>query len=300
MWQIRVPASSANLGPGFDCFGLALKRYLSINAALSNDEHFHLTITGEGADILPTDESNFIVRVARTVAASENIALPNMRLQIHSDIPLARGLGSSAAAITAGIALVEAFAGKEFDTTKFFHHSEQFEKHADNLSAARFGGFTLVCRSAQDDTILIKQHWPEKIAALVVIPAFKVDTESARGVLPQNYSRADAIFNLQHALLLQAALAKGEYQLLKEALHDRWHQPYRAPLVAGLTEALSLDHPGLLGVALSGSGPTLLALAIDNFHAIGNALVAIFAAHQINAQATLLEIDPDGRQIIAC
>src|SRR6185369_14754159 len=143
MVKIKVPASSANLGPGFDCFGLALKLYLSLSMETApTGTGWQIIIDGDGAGQLPTDEKNLIAQVAKSVAASEQFVLPPLRLRIENQIPLARGLGSSAAAITAGISIVEALLGREFDLNSFFQHALKFENHADNLSAARMGGFT--------------------------------------------------------------------------------------------------------------------------------------------------------------
>jgi homoserine kinase len=131
----------------------------------------------------------------------------------------------------------------------------------------------------------------------VIIPDFRLDTEKARSVLPESYRRSDAVFNMQHALLLQAALTQGKTELIKEALSDRLHQPFRAPLIPGLKDALALRVPGLLGVVLSGSGPTLLALATENFDTIINGLQGVFAAHGISARSCLLDVDNHGRSI---
>jgi homoserine kinase len=296
MFEIQVPASSANLGPGFDSFGLAFKRYLLLKVHVVPTES-EITLTGEGATSLANNDENLILRVARRVAQEEKFTLPPLKLYINNEIPLSRGLGSSSAAIIAGITIVEALKQDYFATEKFFYYALQFENHADNLAAARYGGFVLTCVTNRGEYLVLKQPWPTQLQPIVVIPDFTLDTTQARSVLPIHYSRADVVFNLQHALLLQAALAQGNLALLQEASRDRLHQPYRAPLVGGLVDALSLRLPGLHAVMLSGSGPSLLALATDNFTAISDALVEIFAKQKISAQATLLAIDQEGRKI---
>ena len=298
MFKITVPASTANLGAGFDCLALALQCYLSVTGELiDTNSPWQLTLEGEGAASLPANEQNFIIQVAQQVAQALSVHLPSLHLTINNQIPLSRGLGSSAAAITAGIAIVEAVMAQELRATKFYQLATRFEPHADNLAAARSGGFTLACQAENGNFITLKQPWPPEIQALVAIPEFELATTQARAVLPTSYSREAAIFNIQHALLLQGALAQGHYHLLTEALKDRIHQPFRAPLVPGLVEALQLSMPGLLGVVLSGAGPTLLALATDNFSAIAQELIAIFATYQLGAQTTCLEIDQQGRKI---
>lgn len=297
MFRIEVPASSANLGPGFDCFGLALKLYLSVIVEpLSNTAQSQISLSGEGAQSLPKDSSNFIFRVALEVARRVGFELPPLNLKIDNQIPLARGMGSSAAAITAGISIVEALSGKEFGEELFFKHALSFEKHADNLAAARLGGFTIVCQT-EERIISVKKDWPDQIKAVVVIPAFKLDTEKSRSLLPPNYSRADAVFNIQRVALLQTAVSEKNWRLFEEALKDRIHQPYRSTLVPGLNDALNVKLKGLLGIALSGSGPTLIGLATDNFEVIKSTLREIFARQKIGVRCELLEIENRGRRI---
>lgn len=297
MFQIKVPATSANLGAGFDCFGLALELYLTIKGKASSSENWEITVSGQGADILPKNENNLIARVANFVANAEKISLPALSLEVENNVPLARGLGSSAAAIVSGIAIIEAIRGQEFEESKFFHYATEFENHPDNIAAARYGGFTIAVGSSQGQVLVLKQPWPKRIKALVTIPDFLLDTQKARSVLPTSYSRSDAVFNLQHALLFQSALMQENFSLIEEALLDKWHQPFRAPLVPGLEQSLALKMPGLLGVALSGSGPTLLALATENFDNIAEKLKQIFAGHNISAETKLLEINTQGRII---
>jgi homoserine kinase len=296
MFQIRVPATSANLGAGFDCFGLALKLYLTVRGKIDSSLSSHkIKLLGQGANSLPLNEDNLILRVANFVSKKEQISLPKLDLEIDNNLPLARGLGSSAGAIVAGIAIVEALLEKEFPQDKFFYYATEFENHPDNIAAARYGAFTIAV--LDKEITVVKQNWPEKIKALVAIPDFQLDTQKARSVLPANYSRSDAIFNLQHALLFQASIAREDYGLVSLSLKDRWHQPFRAPLVPGLENALTLEEKGLLGVALSGSGPTILALVIENFSEIAEKLTQTFAKENIKAETKLLEIDQQGRTI---
>lgn len=294
MFRIRVPASTANLGPGFDCLSLALSLYMEITAEVSS--RWALELEGEGASTLPRDDRNLIVRVAKATAASAGLTLQPMRLCVVNTIPPSRGLGSSAAAITAGIALVEAQMGTEFPLKEFFKHARVFENHADNLAAARLGGFTLCCEE-QGEMLAIKHEWPEQVRIVALIPAFELDTQKSRSALPSHYSRADAVFNLQHALLLQSALLTGRLDQVSTAMQDRLHQPYRAALVPGLKDALELRMPGLLATALSGSGPTLVAFVVENDDVIASALQNIFSLHQISSQTRILHIDTEGRKI---
>ncbi|MCS6884733.1 MAG: homoserine kinase [Acidobacteriota bacterium] len=295
MFKIRVPASTANLGPGFDCFGLALSLYIELTAKPSS--RWELELQGEGAERLPSDETNLIVRVAQTTAASCNIALPPMQLLINNSIPPARGLGSSAAAITAGIALVEAARQKEFSLQEFFKHARKFEPHVDNLSAARLGGFTVCCINDSYKVFVARHEWPTTIKAVVAIPEYELNTKRSRSVLANRYSRSDAVFNLQHAALLQSGILTNRPDLISVAMKDRLHQPYRAELVPGLTEALELRLPGLIATALSGSGPTVVAFITENELAISSSLKELFASKGIVSQTQTLSIDTEGRKI---
>lgn len=294
MFRIRVPASTANIGPGFDCLGLALSLHLEITAEVSNK--WTLDLEGEGATTLARDERNLIVRVAQATAAAAGLLLQPMRLHLVNTIPLSRGLGSSAAAITAGIALVEGQIGREFSLKEFFKHARVFENHADNLAAARLGGFTLCCED-QGEVLAIRHNWPEQVRIVALIPAFELDTQRSRSALPDHYSRTDAVFNLQHALLLHSSLLAGRLDQVRTAMQDRLHQPYRAALVPGLREALELRMPGLLATALSGSGPTLIAFVVDNDDLVARTLQDVFSLYQISSQTRMLNIDTEGRKI---
>ncbi|MBL8148587.1 MAG: hypothetical protein JNN15_01515 [Blastocatellia bacterium] len=149
----------------------------------------------------------------------------------------------------------------------------------------------------EERIISVKKDWPDQIKAVVVIPAFKLDTEKSRSLLPPNYSRADAVFNIQRVALLQTAVSEKNWRLFEEALKDRIHQPYRSTLVPGLNDALNVKLKGLLGIALSGSGPTLIGLATDNFEVIKSTLREIFARQKIGVRCELLEIENRGRRI---
>jgi homoserine kinase len=171
------------------------------------------------------------------------------------------GLGSSAAASVAGLKLYEAASGRPLGTDSLLRLATELEGHPDNASAAILGGITLSCQCEDGRIIARSWNWPSDIRFVVVTPELALSTNHARGVLPQAIPLADAVANLQRALLFVHALDAGDYGDLREALKDRWHQPSRGPLVPGLAEALALEHPAILGVCLSGAGPSVLALA---------------------------------------
>jgi len=294
--SFRIPASTANLGSGFDALSLALGRYLRIS--IQPADELQIEANGVDAGLIPTTGDNLICRVAAATAERRNRTLPPYHLKIENEIPLARGMGSSAAAIIAGITCYEALAGDWLSEQELFRCAFEFESHPDNLSAALYGNL-ISAAVADDGTVLVsKLTIAGKIGTVVVIPSFELSTEKARSVLPPTYSREDAVYNIQRAALTIAALTTGNWSLIREGMRDRIHQPYRAKLIPGLEEILALDLKGLLGVALSGAGPTVFAFVDPKRSAeVGNRLTAIFAKHGVEAAAHLLDIDTSGRLI---
>jgi homoserine kinase len=305
--EIIVPASTSNLGASFDTCGLALSLYLRLEVE-PQTSGFEIIPTGEGAEKVPRDESNLIVRAARFVAAERKQPLPGARLRVDSQIPLARGLGSSSSAIIAGISVYEALTGERLEQQDFFNYALHFEGHGDNLAPATLGGLVVAVVKEYKDyagnqrlsLLAVKTHWPEEVRIVLCVPALEMETVKMRAVLPQMVTRHDAIYNLQRAALLQAALAERRFDLINEALRDRLHQPYRAPLAPGLPEVLKLNdeldrHPGLLGVAISGAGSTMIAFALDNCAAIADAMQARLAACGVQSQAIEVAVDNQGR-----
>ncbi len=297
--RIRVPSSTSNLGPGFDSQGIALGLYLTIDVALSGDSSTTFTFAGEGANELNSAaENNLIYTAMKFVAERENVALKPARLQVTNEIPLARGLGSSAAAIIAGFSAFEALTGVELSEEKLLAYATQMEHHSDNVAAALLGSFVVSCVTDSGKVFASRVAWPEEVRAIVVVPNFKVRTEDSRRVVPTNVSREDAVFNIQRAALFVAALVERRYDLIREAMRDRLHQPYRAPLVPGLQEILNLANvDGLIGVALSGSGPTVFALATSDFESVASAIAACFESRGIECVSRIVEVEKEGRVI---
>ena len=261
-YLIKVPASSTNLGAGFDSLGLALDLYLEIQVQEGTAKGIDIDVTGEGANQLKKNvRENLIWKVLQNVFVSEKKAIPNLKLSVCNQIPLASGLGSSAAAIVGALGVFEALTGQELTEEKFFRYALAFENHPDNLSAARFGGFTVSCINDESRVSCIRLKVANPIKILLVVPDFHLATFQSREVLPNDLSIDDTIFNIQHAALTVAALTSGQFQFLRESLSDKLHQPYRVSLIPGLSEVLKLSFEnisGLLGVSLSGAGPSVL------------------------------------------
>lgn len=304
--EITVPASTSNLGASFDTCGLALSLYLRLSVE-PRPSGVEITLSGEGAEAIPRDESNFIWQVANYVAAERGRSLGGAKLHVDSQIPLARGLGSSSSAIIAGISLYEVLAGETLSEKEFFRYAMHYENHGDNLAPAYLGGLVLACVKDEADghfsLLAVKRTWPKDIHIALVIPDFEMETAKMRAALPREVPMRDAIFNMQRTALLQAALSEGRYELVTEALRDRLHQPYRAPLVPALSEVLRLNderdnYPGLLGVAISGAGSTMIALTLGDCAAIAAAMQSRIEACGIKARAMTVTVDNQGRTIL--
>ena len=305
--EIIVPASTSNLGASFDTCGLALSLYLRVEAE-RRERGFEIILTGEGAEKLPCDESNLIVRAALHTAEQRRREIPGARLRVENQIPLSRGLGSSSAAIIAGISVYEVLSGERLSEKEFFSYALHFEGHGDNLAPSALGGLVVAVVKEYFDysgaerrsLVAVKRRWPEEVKIVLCVPEVEMETAKMRAVLPQMVTRHDAIYNLQRAALLQAAISERRFDLLSEALRDRLHQPFRAPLAPGLAEVLKLNdetsaHSGLLGVAISGAGSALVALATGNCDAIAETMNARMAACGVKARAMEVKVDNRGR-----
>lgn len=255
-FTVRAPASSANLGPGFDSLGLSVPLFTTLR--VTPQERTEIVPLGEALAQTPADESNYLYRAMQLVAQHTGMSLPPVKLEIETQIPLARGLGSSAAALVGGVVAGNLLLGEPLTRQELLDLAAREEGHPDNVAPALLGGI-VVATADHLGTHYVRLDPPASLGVTVLIPDFKLSTSQARAVLPQEYSRADAVHALSHAALLAAALAQGQLDLLKHAMQDRLHQIWRAPLVPGLSEILQQAHEhGALGAALSGAGPTVL------------------------------------------
>jgi homoserine kinase len=298
-FAVRIPASTSNLGPGFDCFGLALKLYLTVRATAVPDASEPCRVTTTGAkenEALPRNAINLIYRAMSFAALREGTALPPVELTVHNEIPLASGLGSSAAAIVAGIKLAGLITCADISNQTILNYAAEFEGHPDNIAASLHGGFLASCVYDNKAVLAAKFDWPEKIRVVVVSPHTQLPTRVARAALPRTVSRVDAVYNLQRTALFAAAIAQQRYDILWEAMRDRLHQPQRESLVPGLSEALALPRmPGLLGVALSGAGPSIVALVESDEKEIGQRIASCF---RDGSTVRTLEVDNEGCTVV--
>jgi homoserine kinase len=258
--SVRVPATIANVGPGFDSLGVALGLWLEVDALLGPEDRF--AYSGEGF-IADTPE-NFIHEGFRAACAAMGVNAPTVAFTVRNPIPLARGLGSSSAALVAGAALADAIFHGRLGRDGVLHVCADLEGHPDNVAPAVLGGFT-ASAMGEKGPVSVSLPWPEDWAILVAIPEFELKTSEARGALPNQYSRADAVFNLSRSALWVAGVATQNPTVLREACLDRIHQPYRAPLVPGLERALQDSlQAGASAAFLSGAGPSVGAVVATN------------------------------------
>lgn len=289
--RLCVPASSANLGPGFDALGLALN--LHLNCTVSPAPALTITSCGLDASCIPQDESNLIWETASGVASAHGKTLPAIRLEVHNEIPIGKGLGSSAAALTAGVVLANLLLNLNWSRHRILDEAACIEGHPDNVSACVLGS---IVASSMDDagTHAVRVDLPSSYGVAVVVPDFMLPTSRARSVLPQTYCREDVVFNVQRSALLIAALFTGNTDSFSAALQDRLHQPYRAPLIPGFAEMLQLRKPGLLGCALSGAGPSVLVFYQRGHEAVTGVFEDIFRSHGHSSITYFTEIQRTG------
>lgn len=294
--RIRVPASTGNLGSGFDALSLALAVYLDVEIDPSGESKPRVASSGVDFEKMPAGADNLIVQVMDRVAERRGRRLGAALLRATNQIPLCRGMGSSSAAIVAGISCYEMLSGESLSDDEIFDCAFEFEPHPDNLAAALHGGLTISAVSADGRAVVSSLVVADGVRPVLVIPEFELSTQKARSVLPDTYSRADAVFNVQRSALVVGALVQGRWDLLAEAMKDRIHQPYRAPLIPGLEQALALRADGLMATALSGAGPTVLALARPAAaETVGAAIARVFEDHGVRSSVKVADIDTTGR-----
>lgn len=298
-FEARVPASTANLGAGFDCLGIALELYLHVRATVLSapgSQTLARTSGVRGSSLLPkSPDQNLILRAMRRTAEREGFELPHVRLAVQNEIPVASGLGSSAAATVAGIALGFAVNGHPAPKDTALQYATEMEGHADNVGAALLGGFVVTLTRKDGSVVAVRKRWPKMVRLIVVTPAFTLETKKSRALLPLTVPRIDAVHNLQRSALFVAALEERRFDLLWDAMEDRLHQTDRQALIPGLGDILAMPRmPGLLGVALSGAGPSAIALATDRFDEIGRAIATRFERNGVASAIRVMEAAQEG------
>jgi len=293
--SVRVPATSANLGPGYDAVGLALS--LSTRIGLERSSRAAVEVRGTGADLIPRGPEHPAYRAARFVAELLGESDAHFRLVQENDIPPTRGLGGSAAALVGGAVAANDLFGGQIAAPDLLNIVCELDGHPDNAAPALLGG--LVIGTLTAGNISAVRLEPKGLKAVVAVPDFAVSTTAARRALPDSVPHSDAAFNVGRSGLLLGALATGEYGLLRVAMQDRLHQPYRSHLIPGLEDVIeaALAH-GAYGASLSGSGPTVLAFAHEaSARDVAPAMQAAFETRGVAAASWALDIDLAGARV---
>ena len=295
--RVRVPATTANLGPGFDVLGLSLGLYNFVEIERADVAGIEIEVTGSETRGVPSDERSYVYRALRRVFDMFDERPQGLRVKVENNTPVARGLGSSASATLAGLVAANHLLDEKLSKDEILDIAAELEGHCDNAAAALSGGF-VVSSFHGGHVEWIKVPPPVGLKAVVAVPDFELPTEEARKALPANYSREDVIYNLSHASVLIAALASGDFEKIGYAMDDRIHQPYREKFITGMKDVFraALD-AGALGACISGAGPSLIAFACENFEPIGEGMREAWKRHGIVSGYLMLDIDGDGTVI---
>ncbi len=290
--RVRVPATSANLGPGFDALGLALDLW-NETQFVTGGQGVSVAIAGEGSGTLPRGKENLVARSFARVYAQVGSPLPTS-LTIHCEnrIPLGSGLGSSAAAILSGLAGANALLGKPLEPQALLGLAADLEGHADNAAAALLGGLVVASRGA--DGWITRRYDLPPLSAAVVVPALHLPTHSARAALPKSVPLGDAVFNIGRVGLVIEALRSADMALLTQVMDDHLHQPYRLALIPGAAAALQAATRLGASAALSGAGPGLIAFGVGEMGAVASAMQSAFEQAGLQARSWLLPVSNRG------
>lgn len=299
--RVRVPATTANLGPGFDALGMALDLWNETVWTPASDGEIRVTIAGEGSDVLPTDATNSIVAAALSLYERAGVPCQGLRVHCVNRIPLGSGLGSSSAALVSGLLGANVLLGEPFTREEILRMAIETEGHPDNVAPAMLGGLVV---SILHDGRVVSIKLPARahrapIRATFVLPNLDFPTEYARSILPRTVDRRDAIYNISRSVLVVEALRTGDLEMLGKAMDDQIHQPYRLPLIPGALAAMeAARRAGASAVALSGAGPGLIAFSADWDPAIGEAMQREFERAGLDARVFYLRVSERGAHVI--
>lgn len=309
--SVKVPATSANIGPGFDCLGLALPIYntVTIEETVLPGTGIEINMMTEDEasidemifDDIPRDENNIVYKAVEMLYNSIGQEPSELKINIQSQIPITRGLGSSAAVIVGGLIAANKLLGSPADETALLSIATEVEGHPDNVAPAILGGFVLASQEDDGSIVYRKLNWPNEWDITVCIPDFELSTNIARSVLPESVPMQDAIFNTKHLAMLIDAVNTKDEKLMKVALHDKLHQPYREKLVPGMREIMEAfkHEDGVLGCVLSGAGPTMLIISHKyDLDKIKSTVKEIWEPQSVKVDIRTLKVEQNGAEII--
>ncbi len=294
IFEVSVPATTANIGAGFDCLGAALSLYNQFEFSLA--DRLTITASGEGADKVERDETNLVYQAIAKFYQHIDRPIPAIAFHTDTKIPLSRGLGSSATAIVGGLVGANLLAGSPLERGELLDLAIAMEGHPDNVAPAMLGGCQLMASNQAGGWEYCDLQWHESIAIAVAIPDFELSTSKARAVLPKQFSMSDAVFNASHLALLTHGIQTGNESWLKAGLQDRLHQPYRQSLITGMADVQAAAiAAGAYGLVISGAGPTLLSLApMGTIDLVAAAMRQAWQAIGVKAVTKCLAIAKDG------
>ena len=304
---VKVPATTANLGPGFDCLGLALPIYNEITVEETvmpgSGVEINIIEDSETYDILsiPKDENNIVYKAIELLYNFVGQTVSDIKITIKTNIPVTRGLGSSASVIVGGLIAANKLLGNPADEAVLLSIATEVEGHPDNVAPALFGGFCLSSFEDDGSVLCSKILWPEDWKLTVLIPDYELDTKIARSILPESITIKDAAYNIRKCSMLIDAVYRQDAELMKKCLSDKLHQPYRERLIKGFKELKELlaNKDDVLGCVISGAGPTILVISKnDGFEKIESEVKQIFENYNVNCDIRTFDIENEGTKVI--
>ncbi len=305
--SVRVPATTANIGPGFDCLGIALPIYneITVEETVMPGSGIEINVIEDtqNYDLLsvPKDKNNIVYKAIELLYNFVGQSVSDIKITIKTNIPVTRGLGSSASVIVGGLLAANKLLGNPADDAVLLSIASEVEGHPDNVAPAMFGGFCLSSMEDDGSVIYSKITWPEDWKLTVIIPDYELDTQIARSILPENVPIQDAIFNVRKCAMLIDAVYTHNSELLKKALEDKIHQSYRAGLIKGFNELkeLTKNKDDILGCVVSGAGPAILIISENNgFDKIKNEVLQIFDDLNVMCDIRTLDVENTGSVIL--
>ncbi len=306
--SVKVPATTANLGPGFDCLGLALPIYntVTVEETIMPGTGIEINIIDETHEqdliSIPTDENNIVYKAIELLYNSIGQTPSELKITIRTHIPIARGLGSSAAVIVGGLIAANELLGRPADEAALLSIATEIENHPDNITPAIVGGFVVASIEEDGSVVYSKMNWPKDWNITVCIPDYELATDIARSVLPPEVPMKDAIFNLKHTAMLVQAVNSHDEKLMKIALQDRLHQQYREKLIPGLKEINeALKHEeNVMGVVISGAGPSILVISHgNNLNKIRETVSQVWLDLNVKSKILTLQVEENGAEVIS-
>ena len=293
MISVRVPASTANLGSGFDCMGIALKLY-SEAVFEEIDSGLEINILDSSKEFLPCDDTNYVYRAMQRVFDMADRYPKGIRITSNTSIPITRGLGSSSASLALGLSGANAMIGSPFSNEDLLQIAYEIEGHPDNVTPAFFGGFT-VAVNHHGKVMYSKTEVPDNIRFAAMIPEFYLATKRARGILPKNVPHKNAVFNIAHAAYFASCAAKGDFSAFEVGSKDRIHQKYRFELIGSAEYIIrSAKRFGATCGYLSGAGPTIVSVVEKNYDEFTKKMKGLIATNLKNWKLVMLEADNTG------